>query len=184
MDKIDELLEENLTENSFELWKALKERIPDIWGRPTSSSGKYHRRKDSTIPSIAEHTREMIEAGIKLLSIFNLSPKTLDADVLLLSVALHDSTKYGDKDPINVPHTNSKHDRIIADKIAKNKDVLLRIFNENQVSLLEESLRFHSGKWSTDCEKNFNWKNHSPEALFLHFLDMCSTHDLFSKEVI
>jgi hypothetical protein len=182
MEKIDKLLEENLTEISFRLWKALKEKIPDIWTRPSSSSGKYHRRKDSTIPSIAEHTWEMLKAGIKLLSIFNLTSKVLDSDIIILSIALHDSSKYGDTNPTNVPHTNGKHDKIIADKIVKNKDVLLRIFDEKQISLLENCVRFHSGRWSTDWNKDLDFDKLPTEVLFLHFLDMCSTHNILNTE--
>ena len=181
MEKIDKILEENLTENSFKLWKALKEKIPDIWCRSSSSTGKYHRRRDGTIPSVGEHTWEMLVTGIKLLSIFNVRPKTLDADILLLSIVLHDSWKYGDKNPINASHTNEKHNRIVADKIGKNRDILLRIFSERQVSLLVECLRFHSGRWSGESDR-FNFRDHSPAVLFIHILDMLSTNALLCIE--
>ena len=180
MEKIDELLEKNLTEISFELWKALKKKIPNIWQRSVSSTGKYHRRKDGRVPSIAEHTWEILIVCIKLLSVFNLSPKTLDSDVLLFSVVLHDAFKYGVDNPLNRQYTNNQHDRLAADMIEKNKSVFLRVFSEDQFYLLEKCIRHHSGRWSSDSDENFNFSNFPPQVFLLHILDMLSTADLLN----
>jgi len=179
MEKIDGLLYTNMTERSFLLWKGLKEKIPDVWQRLSSSTGKYHRRRDSTVPSIAEHTHEMLVACVKLLSIFNISPKSLDSDILLFSVVLHDSFKYG-IDPTNSRYTNTKHDQLIGDIIRENKSVFMRIFTEEQVCLLEKCTRYHPGRWSSDSDVNFSFSNLPVEVFFLHILDMLSTADLLS----
>jgi 23S rRNA maturation-related 3'-5' exoribonuclease YhaM len=180
MEKIDKILEENLTEISFRLWKALKEKIPDIWSRSSSSTGKYHRRKDGTVPSIAEHVLEMLVSCIKLLSIFNLKPKTLDSDILLLSIVLHDSFKYNVNGTDE--YTTNKHDQIIGDAIRDNKEVFMRVFSGEQVNLLEKLVRFHSGRWSSDSLRNFKLGEHSPQILFIHILDMLSTNALLCAE--
>lgn len=180
MEKIDKILEENLTEISFRLWKALKEKIPDIWSRSSSSTGKYHKRKNGTIPSIGEHTYEMLVSCIKLLSIFNLSSKTLDSDILLFSVVLHDSFKYNVNGTDR--YTTNKHDQIIGDAIRDNKEVFMKVFSDEQVNLLEKLVRFHSGRWSSDSARNFNLREHSPQILFIHILDMLSTNNLLAIE--
>lgn len=178
MDKIDELLKDNMSDISFRMWKALRERIPDIWQRSVSSTGKYHKRRDDSIPTIAEHTWEMLVSCIKLLPIFNLTLKTLDSDVLLLSVVLHDSLKYNvsgtDK------YTTNKHDQIIADTIRDNKEVFMKVFSEEQVNLLEKLVRFHSGKWSSNAKSDFSFDKLPPQILFLHLLDMLSTNNLLA----
>jgi 23S rRNA maturation-related 3'-5' exoribonuclease YhaM len=175
MEKIDSLLEENLTEISFQLWKVLKEKIPYIWDRLSSSTGKYHRRKDGRVPSVGEHTWEMLIACIKLLSVFNVTSKTLDSDVLLFSVVLHDSWKYGIDNPLDRQYTDSTHDRLAANMIEKNKSVFLRVFSEDQFYLLEKCIRHHSGRWSSDST---NIEDLQPEVFFVHILDMMSTNNL------
>ena len=43
---INELLEKNLTKRAYALWKQLNAMFPNIWDLPTSSTGKYHQKKD------------------------------------------------------------------------------------------------------------------------------------------
>jgi hypothetical protein len=179
MDKIDELLKDNMTDISFRMWNALKERIPDIKHRPSSSSGKHHRRNGSVL-SIYDHTYEMLFSCIKLLSIFNVTPKTKKSDILLFSILLHDAFKYGINNPFGAQHTNNAHDRLAANIINDNKSVFMRVFTEEEVNLLEQCLRFHSGRWSTDWNKDLSFDKLPKEVMFIHILDMCSTNNLLA----
>jgi hypothetical protein len=179
MDKIDELLNENMTDISFRMWNALKEKIPDIRHRPSSSSGKYHRRNGS-VSSIYDHTYEMLFSCIKLLSIFNVTPKTKKSDILLFSIILHDAFKYGISNPFGAQYTNNTHDRLAANIINDNKSVFMRVFTEEEVNLLEQCLRFHSGRWSSDAGRDFTFTGMPSEVFFIHLLDMLSTHNLLS----
>ena len=179
MDKIDELLKDNMTDISFRMWNALKEKIPDIRYRPSSSTGKYHRRNGS-VPSIYDHTYEMLVSCVKLLSIFNVTPKTKKSDILLFSIILHDAFKYGISNPFGAQYTNNAHDRLAANIINDNKSVFMRVFSEEEVNLLEQCLRYHSGRWSSDASDNFDFAKLPPQVLFLHILDMMSTHNLLS----
>jgi len=179
MDKIDELLEPNMTEISFRMWKALKEKIPDIRHRPSSSSGKYHRRNGGVL-SIYDHTYEMLVSCVKLFSIFDVTPKTKKADILLLSILLHDAFKYGIDNPFTAQHTEKTHDRLAANIINDNKSVFMRVFTEEEVNLLEQCLRFHSGRWSSDASNNFDFTKLPAEVLFVHLLDMLSSNNLLS----
>jgi hypothetical protein len=179
MDKIDELLETSMTDISFRMWKALKEKIPDIRHRPSSSSGKYHRRNGSVL-TIYDHTYEMLISCIKLLSVFNVTPKTKKADILLFSVLLHDAFKYGIDNPFSSQHTDKAHDRLAANIINDNKSVFMRVFSEEEVNLLEQCLRFHSGRWSSDAGNDFTFTGMPAEAFFIHILDMMSTNNLLA----
>lgn len=182
-EKIYKLLEENMTEKSFKLWKGIDSVLPDIWDYPTSSTGKYHKKLNGEIPSQGEHVYQMLYATSKIIKLFGYNSKTEEADKVFFAVALHDSLKYGNLG--SRKHTDTKHDKEAADMIASNKKTFTKVLTEEQFYILEESVRFHSGQWSTDVEKNkkFNFSEFHPETLFVHILDMLSTADLIQTDV-
>lgn len=174
------LLEKNLTNRAFDLWSKINSRLPGIWDRLSSSSKKYHKRQDGRVPNLAEHTCEMLYAAVKLLRMFGAEPRTSYADSLLLSVMFHDSLKYGCDGLGNGGHTVGSHDKLAADMIMSNEATFRKILNKEEFMILEESVRFHSGRWSTDVpnQHEFDVYDFKPEAIFLHTLDMLSTADL------
>ena len=180
---IENLLRVNMTENGFSLWKALDERLPNIWEKSSSSTGKYHKKADGSIPNIAEHVYQMLFVSIKLFRMFNISPKTNEADMLLLAIVLHDCLKYGEDGQRQ--YTDSKHDKTAGDMINKNREIFKKIVTENQVEILEDSIRFHSGQWSTDVPDKikFNFADRHPIVQWVHTLDMLSTADLIKTDL-
>jgi hypothetical protein len=122
----------------------------------------------------------MLVSCTKLLSIFNITPKTKRADILLFSILLHDAFKYGINNPFGAQYTNNAHDRLAANIVSDNKSVFMRVFSEEEVDLLEQCLRFHSGRWSSDASKDFTFTGRPPEVFFIHILDMMSTHNLLA----
>jgi len=154
-EKVVEILQNNMSERGFKLWQGINSRMPDIWEKPTSSTGKYHKKENGEIPVQAEHVYHLLYSTVKLFRMFNIEKNTPDADKILLAVALHDSLKYG------------------------------RLLTEEQFNVMEEAIRFHSGQWSTDVPKNksFSFKDYQPETLFIHMLDMMSTADLIQTDV-
>jgi len=181
--KIIELLETNMTERGFKLWQGINKRMPNVWERATSSTGKYHKKKNGEVPTQAEHTYHMLYSSFKLFRMFDIKEKTSDADKILFAVALHDSLKYGQLGTRK--HTDYQHDKNAADLICSNKETLLKIFNEEQFNVIEEGIRFHSGRWSTDVSKNkpFTFKDYNSETFFIHVLDMMSTADLIQTDM-
>jgi len=181
-EKIIELLQKNLTERAFKLWNGINSIVPDIWDRPTSSTGKHHKKLDGSIPTQAEHVYQMLYSASKILQLFGINPLTPESDKLLLAIAMHDILKYGDMG--NRPYTDNTHDKKAADMVASNKETFLKILTEEQFYTLEEAIRFHSGQWSTDAKnKPFSFKELNPETLFVHCLDMMSTYDLLQTDV-
>jgi hypothetical protein len=182
-EKVVDLLEEHMTEKGFKLWKGINSIIPDIWEKPTSSTGKYHKKMNGEVPSQAEHVYHMLYAACKIMRLFGYSDKTSDADKVLFAVSLHDSLKYGTLG--NRKHTDKQHDKEAADMIASNRETFLKVLNEKQFFQLEEMVRFHSGQWSTDINKpeDFNFQEYHPQTLFIHMLDMMSTADLIQTDV-
>lgn len=182
---IKELLEKNLTDRSFTLWNQLNSLFPNIWELPTSSTGKYHQKKDGRVPSCAEHVYEMLYAAQKIMRTFNIKSKTTDCDVVLLAVVLHDAFKYGNYG--SSKHTIYKHDVIMGDIIAENESKLKEIFTDDQIKTLELMIRFHSGQWSTDVDKRkrseFDFDNFSKYILFIHMLDMLSTANCLHTDI-
>lgn len=184
-DRLVELLENNMTEKGYKLWQGIDKIVPNIWDKSTSSTGKYHKKNNGDIPDIAEHVYQMLYATVKLFRMFDITPKTTDADTMLMAVALHDSLKYGNMGTRK--HTDTQHDKQAADMIASNKETFMKLLTEEQVYTLEEAVRFHSGRWSTDVPKNenFDWSKSKlrMETFFVHMLDMLSTADLIQTDV-
>lgn len=172
----DDLLERNMTEKGFDLWVALKEKIPPVWDRLSSSTKKYHQKSDGHVPSISEHSYEMLLTCIKIWSMFDIQSKTTEADTLLLAISLHDSFKYG-LNPDERTYTISEHDQLAADKIVNAEKVFKRHLSDEQFDNLVDAVRFHSGRWSTDVEGDFNFNDRHPYSMFVHTLDMLSTKD-------
>jgi hypothetical protein len=77
-EKITKLLENSMTERGFKLWNGINSMLPNIWDKLTASTRKYHKRKDGSVPCIGEHTFEMLYAAEKIMSMFNINPKTND----------------------------------------------------------------------------------------------------------
>lgn len=175
--KINDLLKRNLTERCYELWIGISNLISNkCWNRPTSSTLKHHRKEDEggRTPNVSEHTYEMLYAIEKVITMFD--GMNINKDIIFLAVALHDAYKYGLVK--NSPHTENRHDHLIGEIVKNNKNIFLQVLNENDFNVLEESVRFHSGRFSTDATKDFNFKNHSIEVLILNFLDMLSSRNL------
>lgn len=184
-ERIIKLLETNMTERGFKLWSGIDKILPNIWDKPTSSTGKYHKKLNGDVPDIAEHVYQMLFVAAKMLRMFGIQQKTVDADKILIAVAMHDALKYGNLGTRK--HTDTTHDKQAADMIASNADTFKKLFNEEQLSTLEEAVRFHSGQWSTNIPKNekFDWSKSGLriETFWVHVLDMLSTADIIQTDV-
>lgn len=182
-ERIISLLKENMTERCFKLWEGMDQRLPNIWEKPTSSTGKYHKKLNGEVPNQAEHVYHILFCTVKLFRMFNIDPKTTDADKLLLAGVLHDTLKYGMNGQRSF--VDNKHDKLAADIVAQHKELFLKLFTEEQFYILEEAVRFHTGRFSSDIPKgsDFNFKNFNPETMFLHMLDFMSSLDLIQTDV-
>lgn len=182
-EKLVELLEDNMTEKSFNLWKGINKRLPDIWNKLTASTKKYHRKLNGDVQDIAEHTYEMLFSAIKICRLLDINLKTTNSDKILFAIVLHDSLKYGTLGTRR--HTDNKHDKYAADMISENKEIFEKILSEEQFFVMEEAVRFHSGRWSTDVPRNkeFTFNDYNPETFFVHMLDMMSSADLIQTDV-
>lgn len=180
---ITDLLEKHLRKRAFTLWKQLNSLFPNIWELPTSSTGKYHQKKDGRVPSCAEHVYEMLYAATKFLRGFNINKRTSDCDMILLGVVWHDALKYGKYGTMK--HTDYHHDKNMGDVIAENESSLREIFSDEQVKILELMIRFHSGRWSTNHENtdNIDFNEFPQYVLFIHLLDMLSTGDCLKTDL-
>jgi hypothetical protein len=183
VDKIRDILSENMTERGYKLWEGINQNLPNIWDQLTSSTGKYHKKMNGEVPEQCEHVYHMLYSSVKLLSVFDIKPKTPDADKILMAIALHDGVKYGRLGTRK--YVDNKHDKEMADIICQNKETFMKLFTEEQFSVLEEAVRFHPGRWSTDAKYNgpFSFSKYRPETLFIHILDMMSTSDLIQTDV-
>lgn len=182
-EKIINILKNNLTERAFNLWDGIQKRLPDTFDLLTSSTGKYHKKLNGEVPTQGEHVYQMLYSASKIIRLFGVELKSTKSDSILMAIALHDSVKYG----INGGRkfTDNTHDKNMADILQQNKDTFLKLFSEEEFNILEECVRFHSGRWSTDVPKNkpFNFKDYNPETLLTHLLDMLSTADCLQTDV-
>jgi len=152
----------------------LQDYIPHVWERGTSSTGKYHQRENGEIDSIADHTYEMMYAAVKTFKLFGssrvggLDEDSLGLNSIVLSLYLHDITKYGEDGKL--VHTSKTHDKESGLFVMKHKEVLSK---HTLFEKLYDSVRFHSGRWSTD----FDVSKFSNMPFFIHTLDMLSTYN-------
>jgi hypothetical protein len=176
-DKVNELLEKNMTEKGYKLWLGINTMVVDIWNRPSSSSGKYHKKSDGRVHDIAEHTYEMLYNAMKIIRLFDITSNTSRCDAMLFAIGLHDILKYGEHGELK--HTTGKHDQLAGDLISGNFDTFRKVMGDNDVLIMAEAARYHSGRWSTDVKVRnaFDWKTFNPETLFVHIMDMLSTGD-------
>ena len=170
------LLENNMSERGYKLWSIVNDQLPNIWSRPSSSTGKYHIKDGKRQSCIDEHVYDMAFTASKILRLFDVEPKTTEADILFLAISLHDSLKYGE-DGLR-EHTDKRHDKMAGDMIQENQDTFLKLLTKEQYDILIDVVRFHSGRWSTDATKNFSFNNRHCYIFFVHLLDMLSTNDL------
>ena len=177
IDMILNLAEESLTANGFKLLLKIESKLPDIWDRPSSSTGKYHQKSDGKVPTIAHHTYEMFYAASKIIRMFGHAKLSTYNDALLMGIILHDLLKYGEKG--TNPHTIKKHDKMMADKLEKNRKFLMHHFSDYEFNILCMVIRYHSGQWSADVPsiQDFKFSDYPTEVLFVHMLDMMSTED-------
>jgi len=172
------LAEESLTDNGFKLLLKIENKLPDIWDRPSSSTGKYHQKSDGKVPTIAHHTYEMFYAASKIIRLFGHAKLSTQNDAILMGIILHDSLKYGIKG--TNPHTVKNHDKLMADKLEVNRKFLLKHFTDVEYETFVMIVRYHSGQWSVDVPniQEFRFSDYPPEVLFGHMLDMLSTEDV------
>lgn len=198
--KAKALLSAAMTKPGYELLQNEMKLLPGTWNRFASSSRKYHRKKDGTVPSIIEHTYEMLEAALMpaespmlcLLGVERPVPwgESLPVDMVCFAIMLHDSLKYGPKDISIVGssegdnvariarHTTNKHPKLIADWVQIRQKLYEKHFNSPvQVDMIIEALRFHAGLWSPEAGELFTWRNKFPLSFFVHMLDMMSAGD-------
>lgn len=176
-EKIKALVESNLTPEGNKLFLLVNSKLPDIWDRYSSSTMKYHKKVDGSVPTIAEHTYEMVNAAIKIIPMFGTPLISKKNDAVLMAIIFHDSLKYG-KTGRN-PHTTRNHDQEMANLFVKNKKIFLNHFTKEEFDLFQLCIRFHSGRWSPDAKyiKDFSFSLLPPEVMFVHTLDMMSTKD-------
>ena len=176
--EIIDLAEKSMTSEGFKLLIKTEKKMPDIWDKPSSSTGKYHKKANRSVPTIAHHTYEMLYGAVKIIRMFGGKTKSTLNDAILLSIILHDIQKYGEKG--NTPHTTPNHDKTMADLIVKKKKFFLSHFSENEFSVLEAGIRFHSGRWSKSVQNmnTFDFADYHPVVMFVHILDMLSTADV------
>jgi hypothetical protein len=109
---------------------------------------------------------------------YGAEPKSVDADIICLAIALHDAWKYGEN-PNERSHTANAHDMIAAQKLRKNRAIILQLYSDDYYDILEDCLRFHQGQWSTDVKNadEFNFRDYHPYVHFIHTLDMLSANN-------
>ena len=174
--ELDRLLKENISETAYNFWDAATDKIipTNIWKELASSSKKYHNKEGGFVPTIAEHTCEMLRGAIKCMSMFGITRKTSECDLLVMGVVLHDAFKRGEDG--TGKWTAKDHDSLIANKV-QDSSAFLRFLSAEQHKILVDILRFHSGKWSYEADNDFNFSNYHPYVLFVHTLDMLSSRN-------
>lgn len=183
--ELDNILRENLTPNAYRFWEALNEKIipQKIWDRPTSSTGKHHKKENNRVPTIAEHTFEIVYATSKIYRMFGTKENYSRLNCILLAGAIHDALKYGRYGSFT--HTDMRHDKVMADIVKLQATHFEKVMSKEDVNVLEQMVRFHMGRWGTDVlhEEAFSFIGMREETMFLHILDMLSSRNCLKTNV-
>ena len=86
VDRLLDLAEESLTDKGFKLLLKIENGLPDIWDRPSSSTGKYHQKANGEVPSIIEHTFGMFYAATKIIRLFGHAKLSTQNDAILIGI--------------------------------------------------------------------------------------------------
>lgn len=174
--KLFDLAREHMTSNGFFMLMDIEKEMPEIWDRPTSSTGKYHLKANGSVPSCSHHTYEMLVAGIKSgHRLFGHEQKSTENDVYIMCIFLHDMMKYGvngDRD-----HTDNNHEILMSDYLWVNKRKILEHLGHDQFNMLYMGVRYHAGRWSRSVPNRdeFDFSDYPPIVMFMAILDMFST---------
>ncbi len=174
---IIDLAEKSMTPEGFALLLKIESKMPDIWDRPSSSTGKYHKKADGNVPSISHHTYEMLFSGVKIIRMFGGKLISKQNDVYIMAIILHDIQKYGPKG--TNPHTTPNHDKTMADLLEKNRKTLMKHFSDSETETMIAGVRYHSGRWSKSVPNmnEFEFADYPTIVMFVHMFDMLSTAD-------
>jgi hypothetical protein len=177
MKKLYETAKSNMTDNGYGLFRDMEETLPNCWHRLSSSTQKYHKKDDGSVPSIALHTYEMLNTAVKVLPMFGNDIKSTKNDALLMAIVFHDMFKYGPEGTLT--HTTNDHEQTMANYFLDKKDIFLNHFKDEEFELFIKCIRYHSGRWSPEAKriKDFSFDNLPKEVLFVHLMDMLSTKD-------
>ena len=179
--KIDGFLNQNLTPEGYLLWLSIK--LPYCFDRPTSSSGKYHKRANGLVATNGEHVLSMLRNAKKIESCTGFAKCTTDMDIFYLAIVLHDALKYGYMGVRT--KTWGLHDKAMADMILDHEDYFKTVYSDEQIQMLVDCVRYHNGIWSTDLRDSVLGLTNVPSlAQLIHFIDMSDTNGVNFTEAL
>ena len=178
MAKVLELAEKSLTPEGKQLMYKLLRAAPDIWDRLLSGSNKYHKRRDGSIPVVAEHVYWMLNAYVKTVAMWNVTLPSEEGDWRFLAILFHDVMKFGEKGEDT--HTNEMHNWLGGDWMNE----MLEDLNVPWRRKIIEAIDHHMGRWSDTLLGDFPWETTelTPFSRFVHILDMLETFNCLSTE--
>jgi len=147
---------------------------PDyFYSIPASSGGRYHSMFASGEGGLVRHVRAAVRIAVELyrMEMFNYFTSD-EKDLIIVSLLLHDMCKSGiPKQSFTVPD----HPLVAAKYINDNPD-LHGIITEEQLVIILDAIKSHSGQWNKDREGNeILPKPKTKLQNFVHLLDMLAS---------
>lgn len=153
--------------------------VPFVLDRPSSSTLKYHKKEDGSVPSIMAHTLEVMSGidSMKRSILKTHSPR--DYGLLMAAAAMHDGTKYG------LPpgrFTTSNHDQTAAKvclNITKNYQEGLSAQDETALFCM---IAYHNGPWSKKI--SLPYYQYAYPWVLIHVFDMASAANRLKQPMV
>jgi hypothetical protein len=140
---------------------------------PASSGGKYHSTFASGEGGLVRHVRAAVRIAVELyrMDMFNYFTSD-EKDLIIVALLLHDLCKSGiPKQSFTVPD----HPLVAAKYINDNPD-LHGIITEEQLLIVLDAIRSHSGQWNKDRSGNVILpKPKTKLQNFVHLIDMLAS---------
>lgn len=150
--------------------RVLIENLPDyFFSVAASSTGKYHPSFSLGEGGLVRHTKVAVQIAKSLLDdpVFGNKYTSLEKDLMLISLILHDGIKHG----VNFEKYTRADHPLLASEYVGNMQGKTELSNE-EVSFIKECIKSHMGPWNTDYLTG-NEILPKPHTKYQNFVHMC-----------
>ena len=153
------------------LTTAIENMFDYVFEKSASSSGRYHPMSDLGDGGLIRHIKGVFYLGYDMLNLEQNIPlySQRERDMILVSLILHDSWKYGDIDKKRV-HTVENHPLLASIWVIQDS-IFDNIISQEDRDFIGGCIASHSGQWNTNKKKEEILPK--PQTISQQFVHLC-----------
>ena len=150
---------------------AVENMFDYVFIKSASSSGRYHPMSDLGDGGLLRHIKGVFYLGYDMLKLEQNIPlySLREQDMILISLILHDSWKYGNNEE-EKKHTIAEHP-LLASAWVKQDNIFNDIISQEDRNFIGDCIASHSGQWNTNKKKEEILPK--PQTLSQQFVHLC-----------